>query len=81
MGLEGTMDVEHADEDLCRLESDLRFTGGFSAEIIRAYRKNYGLSTSNGRTGFLRDEEFALREVARSTGAPAISPSQTSSGA
>jgi proteic killer suppression protein len=33
------MDVEHADEDLRRLESDPRFTGGFSAEIVRAYRK------------------------------------------
>jgi proteic killer suppression protein len=33
------MDVEHADEDLCRLESDPGFTGGFSAEIVRAYRK------------------------------------------
>lgn len=33
------MDVEHADESLCRLESDNRFTGGFSAEIVRAYRK------------------------------------------
>jgi toxin HigB-1 len=33
------MDVEHADESLSRLESDSRFTGGFSAEVVRAYRK------------------------------------------
>lgn len=33
------MDVEHADERLARLESDSRFTGGFSAEVVRAYRK------------------------------------------
>lgn len=33
------MDVEHPDESLCRLESDNRFTGGFAAEIVRAYRK------------------------------------------
>jgi proteic killer suppression protein len=38
-GLGGSMDVEHADECLCRLESDARFMGGFSAEIVRAYRK------------------------------------------
>jgi toxin HigB-1 len=33
------MDVEHADESLSRLESDSRFTGGFSPEVVRAYRK------------------------------------------
>jgi len=33
------MDVEHADESLCRLETDNRFTGGFSAELVRAFRK------------------------------------------
>jgi proteic killer suppression protein len=33
------MDVEHANESLCRLETDSRFTGGYSAEIVRAYRK------------------------------------------
>ena len=33
------MDVEYADETLCRLETDLQFTGGFSAEIVRSFRK------------------------------------------
>src|ERR1700693_4681496 len=33
------MDVEHADETLCQLEIDLQFTGGFSVEIVKAFRK------------------------------------------
>ncbi|MGA8494026.1 MAG: type II toxin-antitoxin system RelE/ParE family toxin [Xanthobacteraceae bacterium] len=33
------MDVEHTDETLCRLETDLQFTGGFSVEIVKSFRK------------------------------------------
>lgn len=33
------MDVCHDDETLCRLESDLQFTGGFSEAIVHAFRK------------------------------------------
>lgn len=33
------MEVEHADENLCRLETDNRFTGSYSAELVRAFRK------------------------------------------
>src|SRR5215510_5127211 len=33
------MDVQFADADLCRLETDLRFTAGFATEIVRAFRK------------------------------------------
>lgn len=33
------MDVEFDDEDLDRLETDVRFTAGHSAEVVRAYRK------------------------------------------
>ena len=37
------MDVEFAEEILERLERELEFTGGFSAEIIRAFRKRMQL--------------------------------------
>src|SRR4051794_38469212 len=33
------MDVEFADDDLDRLETDLNFNDGFSRQIVRAYRK------------------------------------------
>jgi proteic killer suppression protein len=33
------MEVEFDDEDLDRLETDPQFSGGFSQEIVRAYRK------------------------------------------
>ncbi len=33
------MEVEFADPDLDRLEIDPRFTGGFSAAIVRGFRK------------------------------------------
>lgn len=33
------MEVEHADPKLERLEQDAQFTGGFSVEIVRAFRK------------------------------------------
>lgn len=33
------MDVEFDDEDLDRLETEPRFTAGFSQEIVRAYRR------------------------------------------
>lgn len=33
------VEVEHADESLCRLETDSRFTGGYSADLVRAFRK------------------------------------------
>ena len=33
------MEVEHADPKLERLEQDTQFTGGFSVEIVRAFRK------------------------------------------
>jgi proteic killer suppression protein len=33
------MDVEYGDNDLFRLEKDRQFTGGFSVEIVRAFRK------------------------------------------
>lgn len=33
------MDVEFDDDDLDRLEIDPHFTGGFSQEVVRAYRK------------------------------------------
>lgn len=37
------MDVEFADEMLERLEREFQFTGGFSAEIVRAFRKRMQL--------------------------------------
>ncbi len=37
------MDVEFADEDLDRLETDLQFNGGFSREIVKAFRKKIQL--------------------------------------
>ncbi len=33
------MEVEFADDDLDRLETDLRFNLGFASEIVRAFRK------------------------------------------
>ena len=33
------MDVEFADDDLSRLETDPRFTGGWPQPIVRGYRK------------------------------------------
>jgi proteic killer suppression protein len=33
------MDVEFADKDLDRLEIDPHFTGGFSMEIVKLYRR------------------------------------------
>ncbi len=37
------MDVEFADYDLDRLETDLQFNGGFSREIVRAFRRRMQL--------------------------------------
>jgi proteic killer suppression protein len=37
------MDVEFADQVLERLEQEFQFTGGFSAEIVRAFRKRMQL--------------------------------------
>jgi proteic killer suppression protein len=37
------MDVEFADPMLERLEREFQFTGGFSAEIVRAFRKRMQL--------------------------------------
>jgi proteic killer suppression protein len=37
------MDVEFADQILERLEREFQFTGGFSAEIVRAFRKRMQL--------------------------------------
>jgi proteic killer suppression protein len=36
---EGAMDVEFADPDLDRLETDPRFTGGWSPAIVKGFRK------------------------------------------
>lgn len=36
------MDVDCADETYLRLETDLRFTGGFSVEIVKSFRKKMG---------------------------------------
>lgn len=33
------MEIEFADEDLCRLETDPQFTAGFGTDIVRAFRK------------------------------------------
>jgi len=33
------MEVEFADEDLDRLETDARFTGGFAQAVVRGFRK------------------------------------------
>jgi len=33
------MEVEFADDDLDRLETDLHFTAGFAREIVRGFRK------------------------------------------
>ncbi|MBG0845746.1 type II toxin-antitoxin system RelE/ParE family toxin [Ectopseudomonas oleovorans] len=33
------MEVEFDDDDLDRLETDSRFTAGYSQEVVRAYRK------------------------------------------
>ena len=33
------MDVEYADDDLDRLETDLRFNAGHAHEIVQAFRK------------------------------------------
>lgn len=33
------MEVEFSDDDLDRLETDPRFTGGFAPEIVRGFRK------------------------------------------
>jgi proteic killer suppression protein len=33
------MEVEFADEELDRLETDARFTGGFAPAIVRGFRK------------------------------------------
>ena len=33
------MEVEFDDDDLDRLETDVRFTAGHSQEVVRAYRK------------------------------------------
>ena|ERR1700690_2579450 len=38
-GGRGTMDVSYADETLCRLETDRQFTGGFSVDLVRLFRK------------------------------------------
>jgi proteic killer suppression protein len=37
------MEVEFADQMLERLERELQFTGGFSPEIVRAFRKRMQL--------------------------------------
>lgn len=37
------MDVEFADESLERLERDLQYTGGFSAQIVKGFRKRMQL--------------------------------------
>ena len=34
-----SMEVEFDDNDLDRLETDAKFTGGFPQEVVRAYRK------------------------------------------
>jgi len=33
------MDVEFADDDLDRLETDVRFTGGFGPDVVKGFRK------------------------------------------
>ena len=40
---ENSMDVEFADQMLERLEREFQFSGGFSAEIVKAYRKRMQL--------------------------------------
>ncbi|MDR3469877.1 MAG: type II toxin-antitoxin system RelE/ParE family toxin [Xanthobacteraceae bacterium] len=40
------MEVEFVDEILERLEREFQFTGGFSAEIVRAFRKRMALVRS-----------------------------------
>ena len=37
------MEVEFADPDLARLESDPAFSGGFEAAIVKAFRKRMQL--------------------------------------
>ena len=39
MGAEAPWTLSYADETLCRLEIDLQFTGGFSAAVVKAFRK------------------------------------------
>jgi proteic killer suppression protein len=36
------MDVDCADDTYLRLETDLQFTGGFSVEIVKSFRKKMG---------------------------------------
>lgn len=36
------MEVEFKDADLDRLETDAKFTGGYAAALVKAYRKRLG---------------------------------------
>ena len=51
------MEVDFDDADLDRLETDAQFTGGFSQEVVRAYRKKMHFEKLKGK----REGQHSIR--------------------